>query len=551
MKEMKNVVFLYAGFPLVHAFDVLFASQTAFDRVLDWALSIQDCAEIVIATTASHEGAVQKAIAAHNAAQCRVLSQPSWNTASMLDCMAQSAAAQQADFVLYTLADRPFLDKELTDQLMVNHITYLSEYTFADGYPSGFAPELISTGTLSILASLAKGSQKAAGDAPVGNESVFNVLRGDINSFEVETVIAPKDYRMLRFDFSCSTKLKTNACKALYDEAVKSGCVFEAQALSDLALASAAVQQTVPAFYNIQIAENCSTLTTYNPYPEAFKAKRGVLPLKKDNPEPHNMDFDQFRVLIDCITLYSETAVVGLSAFSEPLTNEAITDFVACVLKRPGLSVLIETDGTLVTPALAQKIAGIAGEAPERTNGMLPVIWIVGIDAMTEECYAKIHTNTLADVRSSRSFQTATDAVKVLESYFPDAVYPQFVRMKDNEAELERFYRFYHDKESPSKGRLIIQKYDSYCGLLTEQKTADLAPLERNPCWHLKRDMFVLCDGSVPLCREHVLDGIVGNAFSDGIDKVWDSLRPELEKQIRKDYGEKCKDCDEYYTFNF
>ena len=63
--------------------------------------------------------------------------------------------------------------------------------------------------------------------------------------------------------------------------------------------------------------------------------------------------------------------------------------------------------------------------------------------------------------------------------------------------------------------------------------------------------MLVLCDGSVPLCREHILDGIAGNVFTDGVDKVWDALRPELEKQIRKDYGGKCKDCDEYYTFNF
>ena len=49
---------------------------------------------------------------------------------------------------------------------------------------------------------------------------------------------------------------------------------------------------------------------------------------------------------------------------------------------------------------------------------------------------------------------------------------------------------------------------------LPARKVSDLSPLTRRPCWHLKRDLSVLMDGAVPLCKECVRGEIVlGNAF--------------------------------------
>lgn len=540
---MKNIIFLYAGFSLNHAFDILFSEKTAFERVFDWALNIKDCSKIVIGCNTETEKNVKDILSRYSCDKACTITLSEWNTVSLLRQMAFTADSEHADYVVYASADKPFLDKNLTDEVIDCHLEYLAEYTFADGYPAGFAPEVINSGTLNIMLSLAEGKSKSAGDSVVTNDSLFNVLKGDINAFEIETVIAPKDYRMLRLDFSCTTKGNSLSCKALYDKALSLGSDFSAMSLSDIACECAEVQHTVPAFYNVQIAENCTSAAVYNPYIKAFSSKNGFMPLAEENSKPKNMSLEKFRCIIDDISELSETAVVDLSGFADPLTHPDFTDFVKAVLEKKGLSVLIETDGTLVSVLLAKKIAEIAGSAEKRVNGLDPVMWIVNVDAFTEQKYNELHKR--------EGLKSAQEAVKTLQDYFPGCVYPQMLRMNANEDELEAFYRFYHDKESPSKGNLIIQKYDHYCGFMSEEKPADLTPIKRFPCWHIKRDVFVLPDGNVPLCREHILDNSIGNVFADGIEKIWNKNVSLVEEHIHHKYSGKCGNCDEYYTFNF
>ena len=562
---MKNVVFLYAGFVQTHAFDMLFPKdvasapmegpagreKSAFSLCLDWAAQVRDRGAIVVAVSRQTEDRARREILkAGLEEECSVVLEPRWSTRLLVRRMGEAASRDGAACVVYSLADRPFLDRKLTDRILEDHEKYLSEYTFADGYPAGLSPEVVDAGTLGILNSLASKKASFSGDR-VDRESLFRLLKEDINSFEIETVIAPRDFRMLRLDFSCGSRADTIACVQLYRQAAERGCPFEALPLAELAASSPEVQRTVPAFYNVQIAENLATMTVYNPYPEAFKERRGCYPVKKENPQPHDMGLDEFRELVDGIAGLSETAVVGLSGFSEPLSHPEFLQFVRAALAKPGISLLVETDGTLLTAPLAQKAAEIVKDSPERTGPWPAVMWIVSVDAVSEELYGKVHTNASTNANGIRSFDGARAALVTLERYFPGDVYPQFVRMKESEPELEKFYRLYNDPEGGTGGRLIILKYDSFCGLLPDLKSADLAPLERYPCWHCKRDMTILPDGSVSPCREYLLDGSCGNAIREGIDAVWKRMGGLAESQVRGQYPDKCGNCDEYYTFNF
>jgi spiro-SPASM protein len=199
--------------------------------------------------------------------------------------------------------------------------------------------------------------------------------------------------------------------------------------------------------------------------------------------------------------------------------------------------VLIETDGSLVDAGIVSRLKSIAENAPQRANGHEKIYWIVYIDAMDKTMYSRMHANT---AENAPTFPKALEALDTLTSAFGKAVYPQFMRTTENEEQLEAFYRTYKEK-----GNLIIQKSDSFCGKLPDMRPADLAPLVRYPCWHLVRDMVIFPDGSVPMCRECVLDtdGSGGlNVFSDGLAAVWEKTGKETTL---------CKDCDEYYTFNF
>jgi hypothetical protein len=160
---------------------------------------------------------------------------------------------------------------------------------------------------------------------------------------------------------------------------------------------------------------------------------------------------------------------------------------------------------------------------------------------------------------SPPTLAAAQTALTLLSAAFPGAVYPQFVRMKENESQLEAFYRHYKEK-----GKVLIQKYNWFCGKLPDRKPADLSPLERRFCWHQMRDMVILLDGSVPLCKESAIETVGGdnappptpapegthNIFdpaSGGITGIWE----KLGAQAHLDSLPICKDCDEYYTFNF
>ena len=206
-------------------------------------------------------------------------------------------------------------------------------------------------------------------------------------------------------------------------------------------------------------------------------------------------------------------------------------------MAHPGLSALIETDGSLVTAELSKRLAQLARAASPRTNSHPPVMWIVSMDSQNQQMYEKMRGT--GQESWPISFAKAQEAFQILNQDFPGASYVQFVRTTVNEEQLEDFYRSRKDS-----GGLIIQKYDDFLGAMPQKQVTDLSPVLRNPCWHQRRDMVVLVDGGVPVCREFLLSGACGNVFNQSLKEIW-------EKGRSMPFMEKCEDCDEYYTFNF
>ncbi len=461
--------------------------------------------------------------------------------------MKELCAKEKAETALFSFIDLPFLNKDLTQKIIDSHIEYKSEYTFADGYPYGFAPEALNAGTIGILEELSKTTQKELGEKPLTRDAIYNLIKTDINSFDVETIIADSDWRLLRLAFHCGKKDNFLQCKALCDIAGTED-FNDVEKLSAIAAKNPACLKTLPGFYNLQIADKVAFNSIYLPYINAYEEKNGKSPLNLI--ENSIMSFENCSNLIEKIAAYSENAVIGLSAWGEPLNHPDFIKLVEKILSYPGLSVFVETDGLKVTPDLCQSLAKVVAAVPERTHQWQKIMIAVILDAVTEDTYQKIHKNS-----PDGAFKTAVNAVSLLQNSLPGCVYPQFVRMNDNENELEGFFRYWNEKSNPSGGNLIIQKYDDFAGLLPACKPADLSPLERDPCWHLRRDLTILSNGEVPQCRACVLCGkngpSLGNAFTQPLEEIWQKNNELLEKHINKNYGEKCEKCDEWYTFNF
>ena len=531
---MKSIVFLYAGFKNSYAFKNIYDEKSSFDLALDWAFRTSDFC--VIAVSPETEKNASQIVDKYSLGEkVRFVCEENWSSKSLISALNAECKKNNADYAVFALADSPFLDDELTKEAVDTHLKYHAEYTFVDGYPLSLAPEILDSGLLGILEAMISEGRCKTSDSEVTNASIFNLLKTDINAFEIETVIASEDFRQLRLDFSTNDLRGFLSCKEVAEILKIEGKKINAQNISECAKHSSRIQMTVPSFYTILLSNAVASSSVYNPFCRLYKCSGENV-----------MSLEQFSDLVGKISAFSGDAVISLGGgWTEPcVLGENLCSYIQTVLAYENLSLLIETDGFLLTENLTEKIENILKNAkPRIKKNQNPLTWIVALDAFSAKTYSQIH--------NVDKFDQTVKSIELLCKHFPNVVYPQFTRMNANEAELEPFYRYWHEKTSPSSGNLIIQKYDSFCALLPNEKPADLSPLVRNPCWHAKRDMVILPGGQVLKCKECLLEEPVGNVFTEEFSAIWESGRKIVQEHIECSYTEKCEKCDEYYTFNF
>ena len=230
------------------------------------------------------------------------------------------------------------------------------------------------------------------------------------------------------------------------------------------------------------------------------------------------------------IAAFTGDAVIDISLWGEPALHPRIGEIAAAAQAVPGVELVIETSGIGWQPGLLARLRASLAKAPT---------WIVSLDAASEEVYGKLR---------GRGFAEANRTAEELLTLFPGTTWVQGVRMKENEEDLDVFYR----KWKARTDNVIIQKYDAFAGFLPDRAVADLSPLKRFPCWHLKRDLPILMDGTVPLCREDVrVETPLGNALTEELSVIWDRASAVYRSHVDGTYPAMCARCDEYYTYNY
>ena len=496
---MENIVVINCIGASEYVFKQIIHGKSSYSRVTDFARTVPDVSKIIVITDRdlpSAEG-------------CSVIHKETWTLQTLFETIYEQG--KQFDTMMYIFGDSPLLDINMSLKMLDNHKRYFAEYTFADGYPGGLTPEIIKP---SILPALAKLSEGQTGE--IKRDSLFSVIQKDINSFDIETEIAPVDLRLLRIQLSCDTKRNYLLTKRIFDEGD-----------TDIASIVECIQnkpdllRTLPSFFNIQIVEQCPQSCFLCPYPvfgENILKKKG------------EMRVQDFESICASVNEFVDDAVISISLWGEPALHSNIVEIVKTAVSFPRFSLIVETSGIGWS---SETLRTIASAAPKNID------WIVSLDAEDPDLYAKLR---------GEGMDTALSTVEELFSLFPEHVYVQAVRTNLNEENLETFYRKWKEKTD----NIIIQKYDYFSGLLPQRKVTDLSPLKRLPCWHIKRDMVVLLDGTVPMCREDVKQScVLGNAFNDSLEELWGRGEQFYREHIQEQYRPICEQCDEYYTFNF
>jgi spiro-SPASM protein len=508
---MKLAAVIYAGSLSSHALRPIGESPSAYERCLGFVGRLPGLERAVIA-----EGG----LAIPEGPYPRVRNQ-AWTIDLLLEEMGR--IGEGMDAVLLAWADEPFLDAGLAAKMLGDFRRYRAEYGFADGYPLGLAAEILAPRAVPALRSLAAGMS-----GKLERDSLFAVIQKDINAFDIETDISPRDLRDLRLTLACDSKRDF-----LLVEDLAAAGVSDAESALALIPDNLGRLRTLPAFVQVQVASGCPQACKLCPYP-VFGGD--ILSLRRD------MARDRFAGLMDQVVELCEDAVIDISLWGEPSLHEDIGGIIDEVASRPSLSLIVETSGIGWDPALLERLSA-------RDAGRLD--WVISLDAWSPELYAELRGEGYAE---------AMAFAERLLTLFPGRAHAQMVRARDNEAELEAFWRGWKKKTD----QVIVQKYSRFAGLLPERKVSDLSPLLRRPCWHLKRDLSVLVDGSVPLCRDFSHgDILLGNAFEErrgrpaGIAAAWAAGEPYHAAHIEAcTKGESslfpspCEACDEFYTYN-
>ena len=484
--------------------------RCAFDEVMRFCGTLPEAGKTVLLADVKTDQLLKN----HNvqtATDSKTEVRPDWSVQSILEtCERESADSGENSVIFYFHGDCPFFDSEITRKMYENHRKYFADYSFADGYPRGITPEILTSSIAGTLRGLAED-----GGRGTERDALFELIRKDINAFDVETEISPKDLRLLRADLFADSRRNFLFLKRITEHGGNDG-VSIIEVLDN----HPQLLRTLPAYFNIQIVEGCPQNCFYCPYPEA----RGM-----DIGKKGEMKLDAFDRILDQVKLFCEDGTVSMSLWGEPGFHSDIAGLCESVVTRR-LDLVIETSGIGWKEGVFEEIGEKTGKPPK---------WIVSLDAWSEEVYGRIRGDGMKE---------ALDTVTRLEILFPGNVFVQAVRMKENEDDLELFYRNWKEREP----NLIIQKYDNFCGKLQDRRVADLSPLKRFPCWHVKRDVNILLEGEVVLCREDLnREHVLGNILKEPLEVIWQRGDDYYEHHITRNYPELCRDCDEYYTYNF
>ncbi|MDR1410574.1 MAG: spiro-SPASM protein [Spirochaetaceae bacterium] len=543
---MNAFAVLYGGSLTEYAFERVFDGRCALDLALEQAAAFPG-----VARTALLAGPLFDSFADASGwkrpSGVRIIPAASWTKKTLLETLSSESGG--FDLGYFAWADAPFLDPDLTGALAGRHRKYAAEYSYADGWPYGFAPEILAPGVAGILAKILGGD-----DGAVERDALFSVIQKDINAFDIETEISAADLRSHRLSFTADSKRNFLLLRRFAESGFKS-----ARDAEKFIAEKPGLLRTLPAFYAVQVSGPCAQACRLCPYP-----KYGALGGLSVTERRDFLDPAKFRALLDKITAFSGDAVIDLSLWGELALHPEKLDLVNMALERPGLSLIVETSGLGWKPeefeALAAKSAAAAAGRPFKSWAApkSPLSWVLSLDAPTPGRYRELRGD---------GFEEATAAAKLLLDLFPEDTYLQALRTRGAEDDVEAFYRRWTAEPLSSggavgKANVIIQKFDDFCGALPKLQASDLSPVERQCCWHLLRDMDILIDGRVPLCREDLqaLNGrtppespaqIMGNAFDEALETIWERGLERCLEQGAGRYTGICAGCDEYYTFNF
>lgn len=423
--------------------------------------------------------------------------------------------------------DAPLFSPRIAAYLLTLQHYAVCDYTFGDGYPAGFAPEVLRRDALSGLSALSVQPQ-----IPWERSVVFDALSRDINAFDVETEAARDDLDLLRLSLTVDVRGNYLFCRRLCEREgtleISTAPVpdprserfdQESEPVLRLIQESPELRRTLPFYLQVQLGTELLQRPFY--LPEADPQWSGDAP-----GSGSHMSRDLWRRLLSELAEWAPETTLSIGYRGEVSLHPEFPELLRDAAAYERLSLFVETSGLGWSEAATAALDGVTA-------------LIVELDAIEPAQYERIR---------GEGRDEALRFIEAARSRIPGRVYVQATRMRENEWELQEFFNHWDAVEGVTP---LIQKYNDFAGRLEQRQVADMAPISRIPCWHLQRDMVLLHDGTVVRCLQDLDQKAVRGSFAErSLQDLWDAGAEDMDAHLRAEYPGMCRSCDEYYTFN-
>lgn len=407
--------------------------------------------------------------------------------------------AKNSDNVVVFNAANPFYDKNFIDDMFSRHRNFMADYTYGVGYPDGLLPVILSLECLKQLKAI---SENSGIDAAECRDYLFALLSKDINSFDVETFISRVDLRIKRISIGNSDSGESAFTSSLAEIL---GLDVSYDDVAEFLFKHSEILFSVIYGMFIDITGSETTSATYVPHNSAAVNFANLNKIEKIAQE---------------ITEVNSKMRVVIGNKCEPMLHPDFVPIVNTFLAKD-IKVIVETFGN-VLPENLTEIANFDN-----------VTFVFKIDAQNENTYRIVHPHG--------DYKTAVNNYnKVKDLGF--TVYFHIVRTVETEHDIEKLLK---DKQPD----ILIKKYSSYCSVLPDKKVVDLSPLERFECYHLRRELYLDCDLNVYYCMYS--NKKIGSAADESIAELMNTLKNAYVSHAGGEMQDFCRQCDDYYTFNF
>ncbi len=415
--------------------------------------------------------------------------------------------------------DSPFFDPEILKEMSEIHIKYLAEFTFSENLPEGFACEII--------------SRELVNQVPDTNEKSLplgKVIRANINKFDVELFYKEPDIRSKRIAFRMNNPRERAVMQNLFDI---TKTVPQYVEVKNLIESNPHALFTGPSYIELELTGQCSL--------DCLFCYRKSL----TSGEHKHLESTTLTSILEGMRTFALPYTLCFSGSGEPMEHPEFYGLMETALKEDLLEqLIIETNGINADSNFKSFIS-----KPE--NSRIKVI--VNNNGLDKESYLRFHKSDYFDtvVKNIISLSELNSGgervyIQIMKINETD----EFAKENDIKSYLDKYYDFWEGQKVP----IILQKQNIYFGRIPDRRYSDLSPVKRTPCWHLQRDLYVLSNGTITFCKQDI-DGenSYGNVNNTSLQEIWSNQKKSFLEDYKGNFSSKpdCRNCDEWYTFNF